>query len=138
MLIAAVLILGFTVLLGLTLGGFYLLRDTPPAQAPVIGWAHGAAGAIGLVVLWQALGHAQRTMPQGASAFGSLSALLLVVAFLGGLVILVTHLRRRPVSLLLVAMHGSIGIAGYILLSAYFSSPVSYRAAHPALHETAP
>ncbi len=131
-LIVAVALLGIAVLFGLVLGSMYLLRDAPPATMPKLGWVHGTLGVAGVIVLIVALQGAARGLPQGAGSFGTLSGALLAATLAGGLWILATRLRRRPVSPLLVTLHASIGVAGYVILAAYFAYPVSYKPQTPA------
>jgi hypothetical protein len=125
MLIAAISILGIVVLIGLGLGSLYMMHETPPKRAMPVGWLHGVLGATGVVVLFMALRGPARGVAQGAGAFGWVSGVTLAVTLAGGLLILLIHMRRRAVPPLLIAMHGTLGVAGYVLLAAYFSSKAS-------------
>ena len=123
MLIAAIAVLGLVVAVGAWLARGYLLTDEPPKKLHWTGLAHGAAGAVGLAVLAAALraplpAHA---IKMGAGRFGVLSAALMASGLVAGVAILVTHLRRKPVSAGLVAAHGMLGISGYTLLVTYLS-----------------
>jgi hypothetical protein len=125
MLIAAVSILGIVVLIGLVLGSLYILYESPPTRVMTIGWLHGVLGATGVIVLLLALRGPARGVAQGAGAFGWVSGAMLTATLAGGLLIVLIHMRRRAVPPLLIAMHGTLGVAGYVLLAAYFSSKAS-------------
>jgi len=123
MLSYALAILSLTGLLGLWLAGKVLMDDKP---AGLLGWkqlAHAGSGLAGVAVLYLAL-----ASPGGhpASKFGWTAFTLLAAALAGGLSILAMTLRRKPAPFLLLAVHGSVAIAGWVLLSAYFTTPSSY------------
>lgn len=134
LLIATIIVLGLTVLLGLVLGSIYLLRDAAPEKTPVIGYLHAALGAAGVICLALALRHASRDLPQGAGNFGTMAGVLAAAALAAGLWVLATRLRGRRVAPALVALHASVGVAAYVILTAYFAYPVSYRALPPVEH----
>ncbi len=123
MLFLAIAILGLVVLVGGWLGSLYLLVDKPPARLHWPGAVHGAAGLAGFLVLAAALRAAPsaRAARMGAGAFGLFSGALVAGALVAGAAILLTHLRRRPVSTTLVAAHGLLGISGYTLLVTYMT-----------------
>jgi hypothetical protein len=126
MLIAAVSILGIVVLIGLGLGSLYILHETPPKHVMPVGWLHGGLGAAGVATLVLALRGAPLGVARGAGSFGWVSGVMLLATLAGGLLILLIHMRQRAVPPLLIVMHGTLGIAGYVLLAAYFSSKASY------------
>ncbi len=121
MLIAAVAVLGVAFALGLWLGSQYLLLERPPGRLTVVGMVHGIVGAAGIAVLLLALEGPARGVKFGAGAFGKISAGLLVAALAGGLTLLTAHLRHRPVSSGLVAIHGMFAILGYTLLCTFLT-----------------
>jgi hypothetical protein len=126
MLLIAMLILGAAVALGLYLGSLLLMDEKLPARMIRVGWVHGGLGALGVGALLLALRGPARGVAQGAGSFGWTSGIILTVTLAGGLTILILHLIRRKVSPLLIAMHGTLGVAGYVLLAAYFASPASF------------
>ncbi len=121
MLIAAIVVLGVAFAIGLWLGCLYMLVERPPGRLTRTGMLHGLAGACGLAILLFALQGPPRAVKFGAGAFGNVAAVLLAAAFAGGVTILGTHLRKRPISIGLVAIHGMFAIVGYTLLCTYFS-----------------
>jgi hypothetical protein len=126
MLIAAISTMGFTICLGMWLGALYLIREEPPKRIPITGIVHGSAGAICVVLLLLALRGPARGVHTGAGAFGWTSFVFLAIALAGGAAILSFHLRRRGAPTVLIAMHGMLGLAGGILLAAWWASPVSF------------
>jgi hypothetical protein len=126
MLIAALGVISAAVLIGLVLGSLYMIKEEPPPRVMLAGWAHGALGALGVALTLLALRGVPRGVKQGAGSFGWLSGTILGLTLAGGLLILIIHLRRKQVPTLLIAMHATLGIAGYVMLAAYFSMPISY------------
>jgi hypothetical protein len=120
-LIAAVAVLGVAFAIGLWLGCLYMLVERPPGRLTLIGMLHGMVGAAGVAMLLFALQGPPRAVKFGAGGFGTVAAVLLAAALAGGVTILGTHLRKRPISIGLVAMHGMFAIVGYTLLCTYFS-----------------
>jgi hypothetical protein len=51
-----------------------------------------------------------------------IAAVLLASALLLGSLILAAHLRRRPVSALAIGLHASLGVAGFVILAAYYGA----------------
>ncbi len=118
MLDAAFWILGMTVAAGLALGCFYL------QERPIRGWArwtsvgHGLLGVAGsaLFLASMAAGAPDR------SGMGQAATCLLVGALIGAAVVVVAQARRRRPSGLVVALHATLGVAGYVILAAYAST----------------
>jgi len=127
MLYTAVAALCIAVPLGMWLGSLHLMRDEPPAWLSRVAAVHGSIGAVCVVLLWLALqGPDRRGAGHGAGGFGWFAFVLLAAALVGGLTILGFYLRGRALPKVLVAAHAMAGIAGAVMLAAYFSSPVSY------------
>ena len=83
----------------------------PPFGA---GIAHGAAGAVGLVLLLLALMGPARGVEAGAGSFGTTAAVLFGGALVTGIVILM--IRRKAV---VIAIHAGIAITAYVLVLAW-------------------
>lgn len=117
------------VLLGLWLSSLYLLREEPP-KSRIVGLIHGTIGATCVVLLYEALSRPNTgqgpNAGHGAGGFGWTAFYILAITLAGGLTMLSLQLTRRPVSPLIVAMHATAGIAGAVILSAYWVSPSSY------------
>jgi hypothetical protein len=127
MLYAAVAALCIAVPLGLWMSSLHLVRDEPPAGLSRVAAVHGSFGAACVVLLSLALqGPDRRGGGHGAGGFGWFAFALLAVTLVGGLTILGHYLRGRAAPAVLVAAHAMLGIAGAVMLTAYFSSPVSY------------
>lgn len=119
MLDAAFWILGMTVAAGLALGCFYL------QERPIRGFArwtsvgHGLLGVTGSTLFFA-------SMAAGASdrsGMGQAATTLLVGTLIGAAVVMVAQVRRRRPSGLVVALHATLGVAGYVILAAYASAP---------------
>ena len=124
LLFAAIGILGVVAAAGLWLAGQVLLAERPLSGLRWQGALHGAGGFVGLVVLAAALRAAppaHHAVSLGVGSFGKVAGALMAMGLLAGGVILLAHLRRRPVSIVLVATHGLLGITGYTLLVTYLT-----------------
>ncbi len=123
LLIASIVLLGLVVILGTTLASRYLMMEETPAKSWP-GALHGLGGLAGFALLAAALwreapgAHAVR---MGAGAFGVISGALIAGALLAGTLILIAHLRRRPLTTALIATHGMLAITGYTLLVTYLT-----------------
>jgi hypothetical protein len=124
LLAVAIALLGIVAMAGIGLGGLYMLVDRPPAGLRWPGILHGAGGVAGFGVLLAGLVRTPTTphaVRMGAGGFSVVAAALLAGALVAGGLILLTHLRGRPVSLALVASHGLLAITGYTLLVTYLT-----------------
>jgi hypothetical protein len=115
MLVVSVWVLGVAVAAGAGLSSFWLMERPPPGWAWAASALHGllAAAGAGLLVALVYGG-----APDGQN-FGHLASWFVVAALLGGAVIVVARLRRRRPSGLVVALHASVGLAGFVLLLAW-------------------
>jgi hypothetical protein len=115
----AVTLLTITVVLGTSVALWHLRATDDTTRPPVtLGVVHGCFGAAGLAVLVLVLlrGPA-RGVSAGAGSFGSTAAILFAVALLLGLTIWLR--RRRPLPVVMMAIHSGIAITGYVLLLAW-------------------
>ena len=85
----------------------------PNWLAPLV---HGAFGAGGLAVLFVALSHGPPPSAMGTAGFGMAAALLLSLALALGLFVGYATFRRRRPAGLLVAVHASLAVAGFVAL----------------------
>jgi len=106
----SILLFAVAAVAGLTMAVMHFKKPLPPR--PVLAVLHGIFAASGLVVLLLAVVKAGM---QGApaAAFG-----LLVVAALGGFVLLGSHLRGRALPSGLVVGHALLAVAGFVTLLA--------------------
>ncbi len=120
MLAAAVAVFSVVVLLGLSLALLHLQR---PRGAPAaLGALHGVLGASGVTLLLAAARPSAKAAAQGAGTFGFDATWLLSAALVLGLGVLFLLRRgRRPQAGLVIALHGTIAVLGYVILAAYWS-----------------
>jgi hypothetical protein len=118
MLLWSAIVLGATVLLGLL-----LLIPRRGGWGLPLGLLHAAGGAAGLAALLLGLRGPPHGLASGAGGFGITAAALLGAAMLAGLVLLQARLRRRGQPMLVIGLHASVAIMGYVILAAYISTP---------------
>lgn len=119
MLTLALWILAAAVAAGIALSCFYLLERPIRGAARLGVHAHGLLGIVGTgLVAARLIGGAPD--PQN---FGRIALWMLGLALSGGLVILAAALRRRRAPGLVVALHATVGMGGFVILLAYASIP---------------
>jgi hypothetical protein len=119
MLSIAFWILALTVAIGSALAFVHLHgRRLPPWQA---GALHGVFGAVGLGALILALRGPARGVAYGVSAFGPAAAVLAAIALLLGLMVLLLARRFKRAAGLAIAVHSTIAVTAFVLLSAYLT-----------------
>ena len=121
MLLVATCLLGLTLMAGLGLAVRLSLVPVGRRLWPAI--AHGLLGAAGFVVLLLGLRGPARGVAMGAGSFGTIAAAMLALALLAALAIIAAQVRRRPPATLVVAVHATLAIAGFVVLAAYVSMP---------------
>ena len=128
MLIAALIVLGLTVLLGSTLAVLHLrAQDVASAASSASSWPvpwpvgtlHGFLGIGGLVCLLLALRGTPRGLAQGTASFGAFAATLFALAALAGGGILAMHLRKKRRAGALIGLHAALAVSGFVILAAY-------------------
>ena len=122
MLSIAVAVMCVAVGIGLWLGAQILIIEVPSAHTRKVAIVHGVV-AVGCVVLtYVAL---VRPGPP-VSAFGWGAWYILAATLAGGLTILTFNLLRRTPATPLIAVHAMAGLAGAVMLAAYFSTKGSF------------
>ena len=115
MLNAAFVVLAIAVLLGSALAVLHL-REHAAAPPWPLGALHGAIALGGLGCLALALRGPVRGLDQGTASFGTMAAALLALAALVGLA---ARLRGRRLSGMLIGIHATFAVGGFIILLAY-------------------
>lgn len=116
-------IVSLAVALGLGLASVALIgKDSLSRKAVPVAHVHGAAGLLGVAAVLLALRGPPRGTHSGAGSFGVIAAAMLAGALLAGSAILAAHLRRRPVSALAIGLHASLGVAGFVVLAAFYGA----------------
>lgn len=119
MLTLAFWILAAAVTLGAGLAFMHLRAARIPPWP--VGALHGVLGAAGLGVLILALRGPVRGVKYGVSAFGPVAAVLAALALLVGLIVLLLARRFKRATGLAIAVHSTIAVTAFVLLSAYLS-----------------
>ncbi len=119
MLNAAFWILSATVAAGLAIACFYLLERPIRGLARLLSVGHGLLGVAGSTLLFVpiASGASDRN-GMGRAATG-----LLIATLIGAAVLVFAQVRRRRPPGLVVMLHATLGVAGYVILAAYISTP---------------
>lgn len=82
-------------------------RDYPPAALAVV---HGLAAAAGLVALIVAVFGA------GVAMMAKVALVLFLGAAIGGFVLLSYHMKRQPLPISYVVVHGLVAVVAFVLL----------------------
>ena len=118
MLYAAFTALGIAVLLGSVLAVLHLRQGAAPPPWPL--WAlHGLIALAGLGLLGLALRGPPRGLDQGTGPFGTIAAALIALAALVGLAQLAARLRKKRLSGVLIGIHATLAIGGFVILLVY-------------------
>lgn len=120
--VARLLALAFWILAaGVVLGSGLAFMHIRAAKIPPwpVGALHGALGAAGLGVLILALQGPARGVEYGVSSFGPVAAYLAALALFLGLIVLLLARRFKRATGLAIAVHSTIAVTAFVLLSAY-------------------
>ena len=114
-------ILGLAAIGGIALVALSQWRH-PTGRIWLPGAAHGLTGLAGFVLLLLGLRGPPRGVQIGASGFGAVAAALIGLGLVLGLAVVVSRLRRRPISPLALGIHATLAIAGLVMLAAYVAA----------------
>jgi hypothetical protein len=119
-LIASFLLLGTGVVLGSTLAVLYLRTAGAAAPPWLLSGLHGflALGGFGCLLL-ATLGGPERGLETGTASFGAVAAVLIALAAVAGSGILVLRLLKKRLTGLLIGVHATLAVSGFIFLTAY-------------------
>lgn len=95
---------------GLTLAIMHIRKSGAPMSLSLI---HGLVAAAGLILLILAMARAE------LGGLVMVSVVLFVVAAVGGLMLLATHLRSRPLPAPLIVVHGLVAAAAFAVLLSF-------------------
>jgi len=119
MLIAAFVILGAAVFLGSVLAVLHLRREGAVAPPWTLAALHGLLAIAGLGGLALALRGPPRGLDQGMASFGMIAAALMASAAVLGAGFLATRLRKRRLAGMAVAVHATLAVSGFVILTVY-------------------
>jgi hypothetical protein len=118
MLNAAFIALAAAVLAGSMLALSHLREGAAPPPW-TLGALHGLIGIGGLALLALALRAPQRGPDEGTGSFGTIAAMLFVLAALAGTGLLRARLRRTRPSGALIGAHATLAVSGFVILLVY-------------------
>jgi hypothetical protein len=119
MLLLSLVLLLIAASLGTALAALHLRVGNSRPPRPEPGALHGLLGVAGLAALLLALRGPPRGEAMGVGAFGRISAMLLGIAVVAGLVVLIARLRYRRAPSLVIGIHATIAVSGVVILAAY-------------------
>jgi hypothetical protein len=119
MLITAFITLGTAVLLGSVLAILHLHTEGAAAAPWPFAALHGILAIGGLSCLVLGLGGPPRGVDQGATSFGIIAVALIGSAALIGVVLFVTHLLKRRLPGILIGIHATLAVGGFVILTVY-------------------
>lgn len=103
----SVVLFGLAALGGVTLAGIRLKGKDLPMPLALL---HGAVAATALVLLLVAVMRGETT------GVGTAALVVFVVAALGGFYLFSFHLRKQPIPVAAMLVHGLAAVAAYVLL----------------------
>lgn len=118
MLNAAFTVLAVAVLLGSALALMHLREGAALPPWP-LGALHGLVALAGLGLLALALRGPPRGLDQGTGAFGTIAAALIALAALVGLMQLAARLWKKRLPGVLIGVHATLAIGGFVILMVY-------------------
>ena len=119
MLIAAFVILGAAVFLGSMLAVLHLRTEGAVAPPWTLAALHGLLAIAGLGCLALALRGPPRGLDQGMASFGLIAAALMASAAVLGAGFLATRLHKRRLAGMAVAVHATLAVSGFVILTVY-------------------
>jgi len=119
MLTAALVILGIAVLLGSALAVVHLRTDGAVAPTWKLAALHGVVAVVGLGCLALGLRGPPRGLEQGTASFGMIAVALIAAAATLGAGLVATRLRQRRLPGLMIGVHATLAVSGFVILMAY-------------------
>ena len=122
MLVAAFTILSVVVFLGSVLAHLHSQTGNRTEWHWPLATLHGLFAVAGLECLVLALVRSPRGLDQGNASFGIGAAALIVLAALVGLSFLVTPVLKGRHAGILIGIHATLAVSGFVVLAAYVFS----------------
>lgn len=119
MLVAAFTILSVVVFLGSVLAHLHSQTGNRTEWHWPLATLHGLFAVAGLECLVLALVRSPRGLDQGNASFGIGAAALIVLAALVGLSFLVTPVLKGRHAGILIGIHATLAVSGFVVLAAY-------------------
>lgn len=119
MLIIAFVILAVAVLLGTVLAVLHMQSEGRASLPGPLAALHGLLGIGGLGCLALALRGPPRGLGHAPASFGIMATALIAPAALLGLWFIVAQFRKRRPAGLLIGIHATLAVSGFVMLLAY-------------------
>jgi hypothetical protein len=119
LLITAFVVLAPSLLLGSALAILHLRAEGAAAAPWPLAALHGLGAIAGLGCLVLALRGPPRGLDQGTASFGIIAASLIALAAVSGAAFLATHLFKRRPARILIGIHATLAVSGFVVLAAY-------------------
>lgn len=119
MLIAAFVILATAVLLGTVLAIQHLRSEGAAARSWPFAGIHGLLAVSGFACLLLGLRGPLRGLATGTASFGTVAAVLFGLAALFGAGMLAARLRNKRVPGIVVGVHATFAVSGFVFLATY-------------------
>jgi hypothetical protein len=119
MLIAAFVILSTAMLLGTVLAVLHLRSEGAAVPPWPLAGIHGLLAIGGFGCLLLALRGPPRGLATGTASFGTIAAALVALAALVGGGILGMHLLKRRLPGMLIGIHATLAVSGFVFLATY-------------------
>jgi hypothetical protein len=117
--VAAFVILTGVVLLGSVLAVLQLQTEGRAAPPWPLAATHGLLAIVGLCCLALALRGPTRGLDQGTASFGLIATALITLATLVGGGLFAAHVFKRPVTGIMIGVHATLAVSGFVVLAAY-------------------
>ena len=119
MLVAAFVILSAAMLLGTVLAILHFRSEGTVAPAWPFAGIHGLLAIGGFGCLLLALRGPPQGLATGTASFDIIAAVLIALAALVGGGILVTHLLKRQIPGMIIGIHATLAVSGFVFLATY-------------------
>jgi hypothetical protein len=106
-------------MLGSVLAVLHLRTEGHTAPPRPLAALHGLLAIVGLCCLALALRGPPRGLDQGTASFGTIAAALITMAALVGVGLLAAHVFKRRIAGIMVGVHATLAVSGFIVLAAY-------------------
>jgi hypothetical protein len=117
--VIAFIVVAIAVLLGFALGVMHLQSEGRRAPPWLLAVTHGLFGIGGFGCLVLALRGPTRELDEAIGSFGVIATALIALTALLGVSFFVTRLLKRRPAGILIGIHATLAVSGFVILAAY-------------------